>query len=71
MVLDIRQSLIEDLIHERTLARAGLPGDDGEGTERDGHVDVLQIVFVSAMDGERESISFSPLFCLTWERSNT
>ena len=62
MVLDIRQSLIEDLIHERTFARAGLPGDDGEGTERDGHVDVLQIVFVSAMDGERESVSFSPLF---------
>ena len=62
MVLDIRQTLIENLIHERTLARAGLTGDDSEGTERDGHVDVLQIVFVSAMDGERESVSFSPLF---------
>ena len=38
------QLLIQDLVHQRGLARAGHPGDTGEGPKGDLHIDVPKVV---------------------------
>ncbi len=44
---------VEDLGHERALARAGHPGHRDEPPEREAHVDVLEVVGPRAADDER------------------
>jgi hypothetical protein len=44
--------LVEDLVHERALAGARDAGDAGEQTERDGDVDLLQVVLLRAAHHE-------------------
>ena len=43
------QRVVENLVDERTLARAAHAGDGDEGPEREGDVDVLQVVLAGAL----------------------
>ncbi len=54
--------LIEDFIDQGRLARPGNAGDDGQGPEGDGNVDILQIVFGCADDLDGRTVAFSPFF---------
>ena len=55
------QLLIEDLVDQAGFARAGDAGDAGKGTQRDGHVNVPQVVLRSAPDGEHLAVALPPL----------
>src|SRR5690606_2327149 len=44
---------VEDVVDQRGLARAGDAGDRGEHAQREGHVDVLEVVLPGAVHGER------------------
>ena len=46
------QPLVEDLVDQRRLARAGHAGDGDERPQREGHVDVPEVVFRRAPDDE-------------------
>ena len=48
----LASDVVEDVVDERRLARAGDAGDRDEGAERERHVDVLQVVLAGADDGE-------------------
>ena len=61
VIFDIAKALVKDFIHKGTFAGAGLSRHHREGAQRDGHIDMLQIVFRSPFDGEEKSISFSTL----------
>ena len=44
MVLDIGQPLIKDFIHQGTLAGARLTGNHSESSQREGNINVLQVM---------------------------
>ena len=46
------EALVEDVVEERALARAGNAGDAGEDAEGDADVDVLEVVLVGVADLE-------------------
>ena len=52
---------VEDLGHERALARPGHAGHGDEPTEREADVDVLEVVGTGAADGERLAVALPPL----------
>ena len=54
------QGLVEDLVDQAALAGAGNTGDAGEGPQGDRHVDVLQIVFPGAADGQPIAVARPP-----------
>ena len=47
-----RKALIQDLVDERGLARAGHAGHAGERAQRDGEIRVLEVVDRAALDGQ-------------------
>ncbi len=61
VIFDIAQSLVQNFIDQGTFPRARFAGDYGESAQRNGHIDVFQIVFRCPFDGEEKAISFSPL----------
>ncbi len=59
------QGVVQDLVDQRTLARAADAGDGDEGAEREGDVDVLQVVLarpltVSRRAGSRSATAVAP-----------
>ena len=46
------QCLIENFVDQRGFAAAGYAGDAGKGTQRNGHIHILQIVLLRAADFE-------------------
>ena len=62
------QGVVEHVFGQRTLAAAAHAGDDGERAQRDGHVDVLEVVVACAADFQpaagRKRGPLSP-----WERA--
>src|SRR5438552_6362320 len=57
---DLRETPVEDLVHERALAGARDPGDRDEEPERKAHVDVLQVVLAGAADYDRLGSRLAP-----------
>src|SRR5882762_6904729 len=53
---DLREAAVEDLVHERALPRPRHAGDRHKLTERDPHVDVLEVVLARSADDD----SFRP-----------
>ena len=56
-----RELFIQNVVDQRGLATAGYTGDAGHHAERDGDIDVLQIVLCRASNNKRVSVSLSPL----------
>ena len=55
------QRFIESLQHQGRLAAAGHAGDTGEGAEREGGIDLLQVVGFRADDFNRLAVAFAAL----------
>ena len=53
---DLREAAVEDLVHERALARSRHAGDRDEHAERDAHVDVLEVVLSRAAHDDRVAL---------------
>ena len=60
LVEPVRERLVEDLVHERRLARAGDAGDGDELADRDLDVDPLQVVLGGAADREMAVVVLAP-----------
>ena len=56
-----RQRLVEDLVDERALARAGYAGDHIEAAQRNLDIHILEVVFPGAPDGEELAVSGTAL----------
>src|ERR1700722_11634302 len=51
-VQTLRERTVEDVVHQRGFSRTGNTGDDGEQSEWNRDVDVLQVVAVRAENGD-------------------
>ena len=55
------QSLVQNIVDQGAFAAATDPGDHRQGPQRNGHIDVLQVVGPGSLDGELFPVSFPPL----------
>src|SRR6185503_19135453 len=51
---------VEDLVHERALARAAHPGDADEQAQREVHGDVLEVVLARSDHGDLAAVALAP-----------
>ena len=51
--LELAQGVVADLLRQGRLARAAHPGDDGQPTQGNGHVNPLEVVFGGPQDFEK------------------
>jgi len=58
------QRLVEDLVHQRALARSGRPRDCHQRAQRKGHVHALEIILPSPADLQYLPISLAPMLRL-------
>ena len=54
------QLLVEDLVHQRTFPAAGDPRHAGKRPQRNGHVNILQVVLRRAVHNEVMAVSLPP-----------
>src|SRR6266508_3734193 len=57
---DLREPPVEDLVHQGALPRSRDARDRDEETERDAHVDVLEVVFARAPNDDRVAFCGAP-----------
>ncbi len=57
----LRQRAVEDVIHQRGFARAGHAGDNRHHAQREGDVEILEVVFRRAEDGDRIAVGVAAL----------